>query len=164
MQTVPTPTPSRGTPVEPVTASPVFTDDAPTQPLLDEPPTRPLVVQQSAPAQPTAARVEGAERPEEQRAEVPERRIVAMVRAVRRQLPYALVLLTLAVGLVRIVLYHWREGSAWIGGALLLAALLRAVLPPKTAGMLVVRGRAVDVLWCAGLAVCILFVAYTLKA
>jgi Protein of unknown function (DUF3017) len=163
VQTVPTPTPSRGTPVEPVTPSPVFTDDAPTLPMLDEPPTRPLVAQQPAPAQAVASvehRLESAE----QQDVVPERRIVAMVRAVRRQLPYALVLLTMAVGLVRIVLYHWREGSAWIGGALLLAALLRAVLPPRTAGMLVVRGRAVDVLWCTGLAVCILFVAYTLKA
>jgi hypothetical protein len=82
----------------------------------------------------------------------------------RRQLPYELVLLTMAIGVLRIVQYHWREGSAWIGGALVLAAVLRAVLPPRTIGMVAVRGRAVDVLWCLGLAACILFVAYTLKA
>jgi hypothetical protein len=82
----------------------------------------------------------------------------------RRQLPYVLVLLTMAIGVLRIVQYHWREGSAWIGGALVLAALFRAVLSPRTAGMVAVRGRAVDVLWCLGMAACILFVAYTLKA
>jgi hypothetical protein len=87
-----------------------------------------------------------------------------LLRMVRGQLPYLLVLLTMSIGLLRIVQYHWREGSAWIGGALLIAALLRAVLPPRAAGMVAVRGRAVDVLWCVGLAVCILFVAYTLKA
>jgi hypothetical protein len=91
-------------------------------------------------------------------------RVRRWLHALRRQLPYALVLLTMAIGLLRIVQYHWREGSAWIGGALLVAALLRAVLPPGTAGMVAVRGRAVDVLWCVGLAACILFVAYTLKA
>jgi hypothetical protein len=179
VQTVPSPTPSRGTPVEPVTPSPVFTDDAPTESILDapivdepvvdesivdEPPTSPLAVQQP----PATERTDQQDTQQQEDAVAGSRfarsRVIAAAKAVRRQLPYALVLLTMAIGLLRIVQYHWREGSAWIGGALLLAALLRAVLPPKTAGMVAVRGRAVDVLWCVGLAVCILFVAYTLKA
>jgi hypothetical protein len=100
--------------------------------------------------------------PEPEASPVP--RAQRMRTALRRQWPYGLVLLTMCIGLLRILLYHWREGSAWIGGALLLAAVFRIVLPPRAAGMIAVRGRAVDVLWCVGLAACILFVAYTLKA
>jgi hypothetical protein len=125
---------------------PAFVDATPTrpEPLVGQLPTEPV----SEPAEPEAR--------------VPRWR--RLWDRVRRQLPYELVLLTMAIGVLRIVQYHWREGSAWIGGALVLAAVLRAVLPPRTVGMVAVRGRAVDVLWCLGLAGCILFVAYTLKA
>jgi hypothetical protein len=140
-----------------VAVPPVFTDDAPTQPVVAEPVTSPLPVVVPEPA---AEQREGGTEP----AASEESRWVTLAKGVRRQLPYSLVLLTMVIGLLRIVQYHWREGSAWIGGALLLAALLRAILPPRTAGMVAVRGRAIDVLWCTGLAVCILFVAYTLKA
>ena len=157
MHTVPTPTPSRGTPVETagaIEAEPAFVDETPTRP-------EPLVGELSiADPEPELA-PQPADEPEPA-GEVSRWR--RWLRALRGQLPYLLVLLTMAIGLLRIVQYHWREGSAWIGGALLIAALLRAILPPRTAGMVAVRGRAVDVLWCAGLAVCILFVAYTLKA
>jgi hypothetical protein len=154
VHTVPTPTPSRGTPVEAADAPPAFVDDAPTrpEPLVGDLPTtdpEPEQAHQEPPA-------------DTEQTPLPLGR--RLLRGLRRQLPYALVLLTMVIGLVRIVQYHWREGSAWIGGALLLAALLRAILPPRTAGMVAVRGRAVDVLWCVGLAACILFIAYTLKA
>ena len=147
MHTVPTPTPSRGTPPDapagPVADEPgVFVEDAPTrpEPLVGE---LPVAEPEQAPPLPLVRR---------------------LVLGVRKQLPYALVLLTLVIGLLRIVQYHWREGSAWIGGALVLAAVLRAFLSPRTAGMVAVRGRWLDVAWCVGLAACIMFVAYTLKA
>lgn len=169
MHTVPSPTPSRGTHVEATDsaadASDTFVDDAPTRP---EPLVGALPIadrEQTSDARPDAEPESGPTEPSEPTGEAPRlprgRRVV---QALRGQLPYALVLLTMAIGLLRIVQYHWREGSAWIGGALLIAALLRAVLPPRTAGMVAVRGRAVDVLWCVGLAACIMFIAYTLKA
>jgi Protein of unknown function (DUF3017) len=80
----------------------------------------------------------------------------------RSHLAFSLVLVVAAVGMVRIGLYHWREGAVLIGGALLLAALFRAVLPDRRAGLLVVRGRPIDVLSYTGLAALILFVALTL--
>jgi hypothetical protein len=181
VQTVPTPTPSRGTPVEPADALPGFADDTPTrpEPLVGNLPETEALAGSLAQPQPSAGSLPAFESPadeqpedrqsddrqsEDRPEEAPESRRAALIRRFRQHLPYGLVLLTLAIGLVRIVLYHWREGSAWIGGALLLAGFLRAVLPPRTVGIVAVRGRAVDVLWCVGLAVCILFVAYTLKA
>jgi hypothetical protein len=155
VHTVPTPTPSRGTPVE-ADPQPAFVDDAPTRP---EPLVGALPIAEEEPAtgrEPEAVQPEAGAPPSSFG-----RRLLMRL---RKQLPYALVLLTMAIGLLRTVQYHWREGSAWIGGALLLAAVLRAVLPPRTAGMVAVRGRFVDVLWCVGLAACILFIAYTLKA
>jgi hypothetical protein len=163
VHTVPSPTPSRGTHVEAADSgdsaadtSHTFVDDAPTrpEPLVG---ALPIADKEQAP-DPEPDTEQG--RP----AEAPMPRGRRILQALRGQLPYALVLLTLAIGLLRIVQYHWREGSAWIGGALLVAALLRAVLPPRTAGMVAVRGRAVDVFWCVGLAACIMFIAYTLKA
>lgn len=81
---------------------------------------------------------------------------------VRGHLAFALVLVVAAVGIVLIVQYHWRRGAALIGGALELAALFRALLPPRRAGLLAVRGRPVDVLCYAGLGALILFVAGTI--
>lgn len=82
--------------------------------------------------------------------------------AVRDHAAFALVLLVGVVGIIRLVQYHWREAAALLGAALLLAALLRTVLPDPRAGLLVVRGRRVDVLSYAGLGVCVLFVAFTI--
>jgi hypothetical protein len=92
----------------------------------------------------------------------PIQRIPAETGGFRSHLAFSLVLVVAAVGMVRIGLYHWREGAVLIGGALLLAALFRAVLPPRRAGLLVVRGRPIDVLSYTGLAALILFVALTL--
>ncbi len=64
--------------------------------------------------------------------------------------PLALVFAVVAVGLVRTLTQHWREGAALLGGALLLAALLRVLLPPDRVGLLAIRSRPVDVLcYCA---------------
>lgn len=80
----------------------------------------------------------------------------------RSHVAFVLVLLVAAVGVVRLGLYHWREGSVLIGGALALAGFFRAVLPTRLAGLLAVRGRVVDVLSYLALAAFMLFVALTL--
>jgi hypothetical protein len=78
------------------------------------------------------------------------------------QLPFALVMLIVAIAALRIGQYHWRQGTALIGGALLVASVLRAVLPDEKAGLLGIRGRIVDVLSYAGLALMILFLTVTI--
>jgi hypothetical protein len=80
----------------------------------------------------------------------------------RAQLAFIVVLLVAAVGIVRIGQYHWREGAALLGAALVLAAAFRTVLSDRRAGLLVVRGRAVDVLSYAALGALVLFVALTI--
>jgi hypothetical protein len=76
--------------------------------------------------------------------------------------PFALVLALVAVAAVRILQYHWRQGAVIIGGALLVAAVFRAVLPGVRAGLLAIRGRPVDVLTYSGLGVLVLFLAFTI--
>lgn len=78
------------------------------------------------------------------------------------QLPFAAVLVVVAVAALRIFQYHWREGAALIGAALLVAAVLRAVLSTEKAGLLAIRGKVVDIVTYVGLAALILFVALTI--
>lgn len=82
--------------------------------------------------------------------------------SLRPQLAFGLVLAVVALGMARIAQYHWREGAVIIGGALLLAAGLRAVLPPERTGLLGVRRRAVDVLTYGGFGLLMLAVALTI--
>jgi len=67
------------------------------------------------------------------------------MRALRRQLPFVLVLVVLAGGLVAIGTDHWRGGCQVVAASLLLAGLARLFLPRNKIGLLAVRGRAVDV-------------------
>ncbi|MQA13313.1 MAG: DUF3017 domain-containing protein [Pseudonocardiaceae bacterium] len=80
----------------------------------------------------------------------------------RRHLAFALVLAVVGLGLLRIVQYHWREGTAIIGGALLIAAGLRALLSPDRAGLLVIRARSLDVLAYGGFGTLMLYVSLTI--
>jgi hypothetical protein len=82
--------------------------------------------------------------------------------SLRPQLSFGLVLLVVAVGMVRITQYHWREGTVIIGGALLLAAALRAILPPEQTGLLGIRRRALDVLTYTGFGLMMMAVALTI--
>jgi hypothetical protein len=82
--------------------------------------------------------------------------------AVSEHLAYALVLAVGVIGIIRLVQYHWRQGAALLGAALLLAALFRALLPDRNAGLLAVRGRPVDVLSYVILGGCVLYVAGSL--
>jgi uncharacterized membrane protein len=77
-------------------------------------------------------------------------------------LPFAAVLALVAFGMLRIAMYHWREGAVLIGGALLVAAVLRAALSHERTGLLAIRTRTVDVLSYAGLGLLILFTALTI--
>ena len=82
--------------------------------------------------------------------------------SLRPQLTFGLVLAVVLIGLVRIAQYHWREGTVIIGGALLLAAGLRAVLPPERTGLLGIRRRAMDVVTYGVFGLLMLAVALTI--
>lgn len=56
-----------------------------------------------------------------------------------------LVVLVVAGAFVLVLADRWRRGALVLGGAMLLAALLRAVVSPDRVGLLAVRGRGFDV-------------------
>jgi hypothetical protein len=78
-------------------------------------------------------------------------------------LPLGMVLAVVALGLFRIILYHWRQGTVLIGAALILAAALRALLSEDQAGLIAIRGRGVDVLTYTAFGVCMMAVALTIE-
>lgn len=84
----------------------------------------------------------------------------------RSDSPWALlgVLAVVVTGLVLVQLNHWRWGSGLIGAALVLAGLLRAVLPARWAGLLKVRGRVLDVSLMLGLGLGIGLLAISVPA
>jgi hypothetical protein len=86
-------------------------------------------------------------------------------RRARAQAPFLLVLavLVLDFGYLLVMPDHWRRGASVIGGALLLAAFLRLVLPSVHAGFLAVRGRWWDAICYAVLGVAILIVDIRLR-
>jgi len=59
---------------------------------------------------------------------------------------YLLVLAAAAFGLAITAHGSWRLGVRWIAASLLVAAVLRLLLPSRDAGMLAVRRRSIDVL------------------
>ena len=81
----------------------------------------------------------------------------------RAYLPLFLVLAVVTVGFIRIGMYHWREGTVLLGAALLLAALLRALLPASRIGLVAIRGRGIDFLLYSGLGLMIMAVALTIQ-
>jgi hypothetical protein len=77
-------------------------------------------------------------------------------------LPFAVVCALVVVGLVRVSTYHWREGSAWIALAMLLAAVLRGVLRSDRVGLLAIRGRPVDTIVYGAFGAIVLYLALTI--
>ena len=79
-------------------------------------------------------------------------------------LPYLVVFAGAITGLVVAAqgAGHAGRGAAVVGAALLVAALARLVLPPRYAGLLVTRGKALDVTAFAVLGAAVLGVAATL--
>ncbi len=69
---------------------------------------------------------------------------------VLRQWPLVLVLAVVAAGLLEVTFEHWRRGLVTMGVALLLAGVLRLVMPVRRVGFLAVRSRATDVTLTAG--------------
>jgi DUF3017 family protein len=77
-------------------------------------------------------------------------------------LAFGVVLAVALVGFGLIAVYRWRRGAVTIGGALLLAAALRAVLSDAGAGLLAIRGRTVDVLAYTAFGLALVAVAATI--
>ncbi|RNL82302.1 DUF3017 domain-containing protein [Halostreptopolyspora alba] len=76
------------------------------------------------------------------------------------QVPYFLVLATMAAGIVIVAAAHFKRGPALIAGALLLGAAFRAFLPPDKIGMLAVRSRWMDVITLSTMAVLLIVLAW----
>ena len=72
---------------------------------------------------------------------------------------YILVLVVVGISIVVVTTGAWRLGIRWFGGALLFAALVRAVLPAKDAGMLAVRKRWWDCFLLIAVGVALIFLA-----
>jgi hypothetical protein len=72
---------------------------------------------------------------------------------------YLLVLLGIGVGLAIVALGDWRFGVRWIGGALVVAAGCRLLVPAGQAGMLAVRHRLADTAVLAGVGALVIFLA-----
>lgn len=56
-----------------------------------------------------------------------------------------LVVLVVAGAFGLVLADRWRRGALVLGGAMLVAAFLRAVVSPERVGLLAVRGRGFDV-------------------
>ncbi|MET0234697.1 MAG: DUF3017 domain-containing protein [Kibdelosporangium sp.] len=80
----------------------------------------------------------------------------------RDQWPFATVLLIVAAGIIRIVMYHWRDGTTLIGVGLLVAAVLRLLLPDTRAGLLAVRKRRVDIVLYGGFSAMIIYISLSI--
>lgn len=72
-----------------------------------------------------------------------------------RQLPSVLVLVVVAGGVAAVTNHYWRKGLYVVALGLVLGALLRALLPTRRAGLLVVRTRVMDVVVLGSLGVAI---------
>ncbi|GAA4375636.1 DUF3017 domain-containing protein [Nocardioides caricicola] len=75
---------------------------------------------------------------------------------------YLVVLAVVAVAIGIVASGNWRLGVRWFGGALVFAALIRALLPAKDAGMLAVRRRWWDCLLLAGTGAALFFLAISI--
>jgi hypothetical protein len=82
------------------------------------------------------------------------------VRWLRTELPFVVVMAIMlaAVGYLAIWPDHWRRGTGLIALALLVAGILRLLLPAPRVGVLAVRGRGWDVVCYLALGVVILAV------
>jgi Protein of unknown function (DUF3017) len=77
-------------------------------------------------------------------------------------LPAALVAAVALVGMALVLTQHWRRGAVLLGAALLVAAVLRMLIPLDRVGLLAIRSRAVDVLCYSGFGVVMVVLAVTI--
>lgn len=80
-------------------------------------------------------------------------------RVVASEWPLVTVLAVCAAGVLVVLSEHFRRGTVLFAGGLVLAAGLRALLPSESAGLLVVRGRLVDVITLTALGLGVLLAA-----
>ncbi|MDP9094491.1 MAG: DUF3017 domain-containing protein [Actinomycetota bacterium] len=90
---------------------------------------------------------------------------LALRRRIKAQAPFLAVVAVVAAMFVYLTIDpgHWVRGTAGIAIAMLLAAVLRLVLPGARAGMLAVRGRWWDALCYVLLGALILFADLRLR-
>ncbi len=75
-------------------------------------------------------------------------------------LPAALVVAIALAGMGLVITQHWRKGAVLLGGALLVAAVLRMVIPLDRVGLLAIRSRAVDVLCYSAFGIVMMVLAF----
>lgn len=99
----------------------------------------------------TAESAGSAESEEGVPAEAPEEHVPVLAEPEVRRHPstiggafYLVILAATVLGLVIVSTGRWRTGVHWMAGAMGAAAVLRAVLPARDAGMLAVRNRWFD--------------------
>ena len=73
--------------------------------------------------------------------------------------PLALVICGVGLGLLVIAMHHFRWGNLAIAGGTIAAACLRSVLPARRIGLLAVRGRVVDVLTMGSIGIALMVLA-----
>jgi hypothetical protein len=81
-----------------------------------------------------------------------------------RQLPLLAVLVMVGVGLLLVTFDHWRRGLVVIGLSLIIAGLLRLLLPVRRVGFLAVRSRPMDVVLLAVAGLALAVTALTIPA
>lgn len=81
-----------------------------------------------------------------------------------RQLPLLAVLVTVGVGLLVVTFGHWRRGLVIMGLTLVVAALLRLLLPVRRVGFLAVRSRPLDVVLMAGAGTALTVIAFMIPS
>lgn len=80
-------------------------------------------------------------------------------RVISAEWPLVCVLAVCTAGVLVVLSEHFRRGTVLFAGGLVLAAGLRALLPADSAGLLVVRGRLVDVITLSALGLGVLLAA-----
>lgn len=83
---------------------------------------------------------------------------------VLRQLPLTVVLVLVAVGLLAVTTDNWRRGLVVMGLGLVLAGVLRILLPVRRVGFLAIRGRTTDVVLALGAGLVLVGVALAIPA
>jgi len=104
-----------------------------------------------------AARAPQPPRPPNQRAPLYLRR--PLIAGFLRQWPLLVVIVAVGVGLLLVAAEQWRRGLVLMGLALVLAGLLRLLLPLRRIGFLAVRSRPVDVALTAGAGLAVVVIA-----
>ena len=68
------------------------------------------------------------------------------------------------IGLLMVTFEHWRKGLVVAGVALVVAAVLRLLLPVRRMGFLAVRSRPVDVILLAGAGLALTIIALSIPS